>query len=126
MVGHSTRGCAGRTKRCSRFSPPLEQSGGDRFVPHSVTRRFVRRACLATRDAFAFGAAGEQCAEDAPETVRLVFSEAVVPELSQIALVRRDAQRVIIDSVRLPVANDPHDVHTLIGTVSGLRPVVIP
>ena len=56
-----------------------------------------------------------------PETVRLVFSEAVVPELSQIALVLRDAQKVVIDSVRLPVANDPHDVHTLIGTVSRLR-----
>lgn len=56
-----------------------------------------------------------------PETVRLVFSEAVVPELSQIALVRRDAQRVVIDSVRLPVANDPHDVHTLIGRVSALK-----
>jgi len=56
-----------------------------------------------------------------PETVRLVFSEAVVPELSQIALVLRDAQKVVIDSVRLPVANDPHDVHTLIGRVSGLR-----
>jgi copper transport protein len=56
-----------------------------------------------------------------PETVRLVFSEAVVPELSQIAVVLRDAKRVVIDSVRLPVANDPHDVHTLIGTVSGLR-----
>lgn len=56
-----------------------------------------------------------------PETVRLVFSEAVIPALSQIALVRRDARRVVIDSVRLPVANDPRDVHTLIGRVSGLR-----
>lgn len=56
-----------------------------------------------------------------PETVRLVFSEPVVPELSQIALVRRDAQKVVIDSVRLPVASDPHDVHTLIGRVSGMR-----
>jgi copper transport protein len=57
-----------------------------------------------------------------PETVRLVFSEAVVPELSQIALVLRDAQKVVIDSVRLPVANDPHDVHTLIGRVGALKP----
>jgi copper transport protein len=55
-----------------------------------------------------------------PESVRLVFSEAVVPDLSQITLVRRDAQQVAIDSVRLPVANDPHDVHTLVGRVGAL------
>ena len=46
-----------------------------------------------------------------PEAVRLVFSEQIVPELSQITLVLSSG-----DSVRLKVANDPHDVHTLIGT----------
>jgi copper transport protein len=55
-----------------------------------------------------------------PESVRLVFSEAVVPDLSQITLVRRDARKIVIDSVRLPVANDPHDVHTLVGRVGAL------
>lgn len=49
-----------------------------------------------------------------PETIRLVFSEQVVPELSQITLVRPDGS-----SVLLKVANDPHDVHTLVGTVPG-------
>jgi copper transport protein len=56
-----------------------------------------------------------------PESIRLVFSEAVVPELSQIALVRRDSLKVVLDSLRLPVANDPRDVHTLVGRVSELR-----
>jgi len=46
-----------------------------------------------------------------PEAIRLVFSEQVVPELSQITLVLSSG-----DSVRLKVANDPHDVHTLTGT----------
>ncbi len=46
-----------------------------------------------------------------PDAIRLVFSEQVVPELSQITLVLASG-----DSVRLKVANDPHDVHTLIGT----------
>jgi len=47
-----------------------------------------------------------------PETIRLVFSEQVVPELSQITLGRPDGS-----SIQLKVANDPHDVHTLVGTV---------
>jgi copper transport protein len=49
----------------------------------------------------------------APEAIRLVFSEQIVPELSQIALVRPDGS-----SSQLRVANDPHDVHTLVGNVS--------
>jgi copper transport protein len=56
-----------------------------------------------------------------PESVRLVFSEEIVPELSQIILVRESANRIAIDSTRLPVANDPHDVHTLVGRVAGLQ-----
>jgi copper transport protein len=55
-----------------------------------------------------------------PESVRLVFSEAVVPELSQIILVRRSEEKTVIDSLLLPVANDPHDVHTLVGRVGEL------
>ena len=47
-----------------------------------------------------------------PETIRLVFSEQVVPELSHVTLVGPDAKPVI-----LPVATDPHDVHTLVGRV---------
>ena len=46
-----------------------------------------------------------------PDAIRLVFSEQVVPELSQITLVLSGG-----DSVRLKVANDPHDVHVLVGT----------
>jgi copper transport protein len=49
-----------------------------------------------------------------PETIRLVFSEQVVPDLSQITLVRPDGS-----VVQLHVANDPHDVHTLIGRGTG-------
>jgi putative copper export protein/methionine-rich copper-binding protein CopC len=56
-----------------------------------------------------------------PGSVRLVFSEAVVPELSQIILVRMSAERAAIDSSLLKVSNDPHDVHTLVGRVSGLQ-----
>jgi copper transport protein len=54
-----------------------------------------------------------------PEAIRLVFSEQIVPELSQITLVLSSG-----DSVRLKVANDPHDVHVLIGTdpAGGTRP----
>jgi copper transport protein len=47
-----------------------------------------------------------------PETIRLVFSEQVVPELSHVTLVGPDAKPII-----LPVATDPHDVHTLVGRV---------
>lgn len=46
-----------------------------------------------------------------PDAIRLVFSEQIVPALSQITLVLSTG-----DSVRLKVANDPHDVHVLIGT----------
>lgn len=53
----------------------------------------------------------------APPTIRLVFSEQVVPELSQIS---------VLDSagttMALKVANDPHDVHTLVGQVGALPP----
>ncbi len=48
-----------------------------------------------------------------PDAIRLVFSEQIVPELSQITLVLASG-----DSVRLKVANDPHDVHVLVGTSS--------
>ena|GEM_PF-431042 len=47
-----------------------------------------------------------------PETIRLVFSEQVVPELSHVTLVGPDAKPIV-----LPVATDPHDVHTLVGRV---------
>jgi len=49
-----------------------------------------------------------------PETIRLVFSEQIVPELSQITLGRPDGS-----SSQLRVASDPHDVHTLVGSVVG-------
>jgi copper transport protein len=49
-----------------------------------------------------------------PESIRLVFSEQIVPDLSQITLVGPNG-----DSASLKVANDPHDVHVLVG--SGLR-----
>ena len=52
-----------------------------------------------------------------PESIRLVFSEQIVPELSQITLVRPDGS-----STQLRVANDPHDVHTLVGSVVGGAP----
>jgi copper transport protein len=47
-----------------------------------------------------------------PETIRLVFSEQVVPELSHVTLIGPDAKPVV-----LPVATDPHDVHILVGRV---------
>lgn len=49
-----------------------------------------------------------------PATIRLVFSEQVVPELSRISLVGSGG-----DSLSLKVANDPRDVHVLVGTVDG-------
>lgn len=49
-----------------------------------------------------------------PETIRLVFSEQIVPELSQITLGRPDGS-----NSQLRVASDPHDVHTLVGSVVG-------
>jgi copper transport protein len=47
-----------------------------------------------------------------PDTIRLVFSERVVPDLSQITLVRPDG-----GNTQLQVANDPHDVHMLVGRI---------
>ena len=90
---------------CLTLSPVVAYGG--RALLHATLLRSVPRA--------------NSVLKTPPDTVRLVFSEAVVPELSQIALVRRDAQKVVIDSVRLPVANDPRDVHTLIGRVGALR-----
>lgn len=52
-----------------------------------------------------------------PESIRLVFSEQIVPELSQITLVRPDGS-----GTQLRVANDPHDGHTLVGSVVGGAP----
>ena len=49
-----------------------------------------------------------------PETIRLVFSEQIVPELSQITLIRPGGS-----GTQLQVANDPHDVHTLVGRIPG-------
>ena len=90
---------------CLTLSPVVAYGG--RALLHATLLRSVPRA--------------NSVLKTPPETVRLVFSEAVVPELSQIALVRRDSQRVVIDSVRLPIANDPHDVHTLIGRITSLK-----
>ena len=50
-----------------------------------------------------------------PATIRLVFSEQVVPELSQISLVAPDGK-----ASPLKVANDPHDVHTLVSSVGAI------
>lgn len=50
-----------------------------------------------------------------PETIRLVFSEAVVPELSQISLIGADGKARL-----LQVATDPHDVHVLVGRVGSI------
>jgi copper transport protein len=49
----------------------------------------------------------------APDAIRLVFSEQIVPELSQITLLRPDGS-----STQLKVVNDPHDVHTLVGSAA--------
>jgi copper transport protein len=50
-----------------------------------------------------------------PATIRLVFSEQVVPELSQISLIAPDGK-----ASPLKVTNDPHDVHTLLGSVGAI------
>jgi copper transport protein len=52
----------------------------------------------------------------APETITLVFSEEVVPELSQISLIRTGGSAIV-----LTVATDPHDVHTLVGKVGAIE-----
>jgi copper transport protein len=52
-----------------------------------------------------------------PESIRLVFSERIVPEMSQVTLGQPDG-----GSIQLRVAADPHDAHTLVGTVVGSLP----
>ncbi len=100
-------------------------------------RRSIRAAaialCVTLSPVIAYGAAllhatllrsvpaANSVLQKPPESVRLVFSEAVVPELSQIILVRLSAEKIAIDSSLLAVANDPHDVHTLVGRVAGLQ-----
>lgn len=48
----------------------------------------------------------------APKEIRLVFSEEVVPSLSEITLIGP-----LDDSSRLDLSNDPHDVHALVGAL---------
>jgi len=55
--------------------------------------------------------------DSAPPAIRLVFSEQVVPELSQISVVDSAGT-----TLALKVANDPHDVHTLVGQVDRALP----
>jgi copper transport protein len=52
-----------------------------------------------------------------PESIRLVFSERIVPELSQITLSQPDG-----NATQLQVGTDAHDAHTLVGTVVGSLP----
>jgi copper transport protein len=75
-------------------------------VAHGTTRVLLHATMLRSSPA-----ANSHLAK-APETIRLVFSEQIVPELSQITLGQPDGS-----STQLRVANDPHDVHTLVGTV---------
>ena len=58
--------------------------------------------------------AGRSHLAKSPQTIRLVFSEQIVPELSQITLVNSGG-----DSTSLKLATDPHDVHVLVGSVVG-------
>ena len=51
--------------------------------------------------------------KEAPKDIRLVFSEEIVPSLSQIVLIGPAG-----DSSKLKVSNDPHDVHTLVGVIA--------
>lgn len=50
-----------------------------------------------------------------PDTIRLVFSEQVVPELSQISLIDPDG-----NARQLKVANDPRNVRILVGRVGSI------
>jgi copper transport protein len=50
-----------------------------------------------------------------PETIRLVFSEQIVPELSRITLIGADGTTTI-----LKLATDPHDTRTLVGQVGSI------
>lgn len=77
-------------------------------VAHATTRVLLHATLLRSTPA-----ANSHLTEP-PETIRLVFNEQVVPELSQITLVRPDGS-----SAQLQVADDPHDVHTLVGRVAG-------
>lgn len=96
-------------------------------------RRFIRAAaialCMAVSPVLSYGAsralfhatllrstpAANSHVAKTPRTIRLVFSEQVVPELSHVTLVGPDAKPVV-----LLVASDPHDVHTLVGRVGPL------
>ena len=51
-----------------------------------------------------------------PETIRLVFSEAIVPELSHISLTGADGK-----ALPLRVATDPRDTRTLVGTFTSIQ-----
>ena len=51
-----------------------------------------------------------------PETIRLVFSEAIVPEVSHITLTAADG-----NAVALRVATDPRDTRTLVGTFTSIQ-----
>jgi copper transport protein len=78
-------------------------------VAHAATRVLLHASLLRSTPA-----ANSHLAK-APDAIRLVFSEQIVPELSQIALIRPDGS-----SSQLQVANDPHDVHTLVGRIAAL------
>jgi copper transport protein len=78
-------------------------------VSHAATRALLHASLLRSTPA-----ANSHLAKP-PDAIRLVFSEQIVPELSQIALIRPDGS-----STQLQVANDPHDVHTLVGRVAAL------
>ena len=95
------------------------------FHRHSI-RAAVIALCAITSPVVAYGAgyallhatllrsvpAANSHLSRPPETIRLVFSEQVVPELSQISLTSSDGKAAV-----LKVANDPHDVHVLVGQV---------
>lgn len=101
----------------------------------SVALRFFRRSsviaaaislCLAALPVIAHGAnrglfhatllrstpAANSHLSKPPASIRLVFSEEIVPTLSQITLVSADGT-----AFGLNVASDPHDVRTLVGSV---------
>jgi copper transport protein len=80
-------------------------------VAHAATRVLLHASLLRSTPA------ANSHLTKAPESIRLVFSEQIVPELSQITLVRPDGI-----GTQLRVANDPHDVHTLVGSVGGGGP----
>lgn len=77
-------------------------------VAHAATRALLHATLLRSTPA------ANSHLTKPPETIRLVFSEQIVPALSQITLGRPDGS-----STQLRVATDPHDVHTLVGSVVG-------